>query len=101
MLAFNEQISEPEKNSATWQPGSGCSKLQALVYDIPPWRKVPESDTRSVRVQLSGTAPYSSSEGRWFESRQEGRENCLIQGQLSVLTLVSVSVPPPCYRSST
>ena len=26
--------------------------------------------------------------------------NFLIQGQLSVLTLISVSVPPPCYRSS-
>ena len=25
----------------------------------------------------------------------------LLQGQLSVLTLISVSVPPPCYRSST
>ena len=24
-----------------------------------------------------------------------------LQGQLSVLTLISVSVPPPCYRSST
>ena len=44
------------------------AKLQALVYDIPPWRKVPESDARSV---------------------------------LSVLTLILVSVPPQCYRSST
>ena len=25
----------------------------------------------------------------------------LLQGRLSVLTLISVSVPPPCYRSST
>ena len=25
----------------------------------------------------------------------------LLRGQLSVLTLISVSVPPPCYRSST
>ena len=28
-------------------------------------------------------------------------ENFLLQGRLSVLTLISVSVPPPCYRSST
>ena len=32
---------------------------------------------------------------------KERRENFLLQGQLSVLTLISVSVPPPCYRSST
>ena len=36
-----------------------------------------------------------------FESLQERRENFLLQGRLSVLTLISVSVPPPCYRSST
>ena len=39
--------------------------------------------------------------GCGFESLLERRENFLLQGQLSVLTLVSVSVPPPCYRSST
>ena len=38
---------------------------------------------------------------RGFESLQEGRENFLLQGQFSVLTLISVSVAPPCYRSST
>ena len=43
----------------------------------------------------------SWSKGPGFESRQELREKFLLQGQLSVLTLVSVSVPPPCYRSST
>ena len=36
----------------------------------------------------------------WFESRQERRQNFLLQGQLSVLILISVSVPSPCYRSS-
>ena len=39
--------------------------------------------------------------GHRFESLQERRENFLLQGRLSVLTLISVSVPPPCYRSST
>ena len=42
----------------------------------------------------------SWSKGRWFESLQEQHENFLLQGQLSVLTLISVSVPPLCYRSS-
>ena len=31
---------------------------------------------------------------------QERRENFILQGQLPVLALISVSVPPPCYRSS-
>ena len=40
-------------------------------------------------------------EGRGFESLLERRENFFLQGQLSVLTLITVSVPLPCYRSST
>ena len=35
--------------------------------------------------------------GLGFESWQEWGENFLLQGQLSVLTLISVSVLPPCY----
>ena len=31
---------------------------------------------------------------RWFESRQERWENFLLQNQLFVLTLISLSVPP-------
>ena len=46
-------------------------------------------------------APDSWLKGRGFESQQERRENYLLQGHLSVLTLISVSVPPPCYHSST
>ena len=46
-------------------------------------------------------APDSWLKGRGFESLLERRENFLLQGQLSVLTLISVSVPPPCYCSST
>ena len=46
-------------------------------------------------------APDSWSKGRGFESLLEQRENSLLQGQLSVLTLISVYVPPKCYRSST
>ena len=43
-------------------------------------------------------APDSWLKGRGFESLLERRENFLLQGRLSVLTLISVSVPPPCYR---
>ena len=39
--------------------------------------------------------------GSQFKSRQERQENFLLQGQLPVLTLLSVSVPPLSYRSST
>ena len=44
-------------------------------------------------------APDSWFKGRGFKSLQERRENFVLQGQLSVLTLISVSVPPPRYRS--
>ena len=57
------------------------------------------------RKQGSGIAQWVERQTRdqkvcEFESRQEQWENFLFQGQLSVLTLISVSVPPPCYRSS-
>ena len=42
-----------------------------------------------------------SSKGRGFEPRKEDWENFLLQGRLSVQTPISVSVPSPCYRSST
>ena len=40
------------------------------------------------------TAPDSWSKGHGFESRQQRRENVLFQGQLSVLTLISLFDPP-------
>ena len=46
-------------------------------------------------------APDSWLKGRGFESLLERRENFLLQRRLSVLTLISVFVPPPCYHSST
>ena len=36
------------------------SKLQALDYDILPWRKVPESDARSVCREVTGFTPKHS-----------------------------------------
>ena len=44
--------------------------------------------------------PDSSLQGRGLESLQERWENFLLQGQLSVLTLILGSIPPPCYHSS-
>ena len=41
-----------------------------------------------------GRPTDSCPKGLGFESRQERRENFLLQGQLSVLTLISVPVPP-------
>jgi len=49
----------------------------------------------------AGIAPVLWSNGRRFESLQERRENFLLRGQLSVLTLISVSVRLTCFRSST
>ena len=46
-------------------------------------------------------APDSRLKGRGFESLREQRENFLLQGHHFVLTPISVSVPPPCFRSST
>ena len=40
-------------------------------------------------------APGSRSKVPGFESLQKRRENFLLHGQLSVLTVVSVSIPPP------
>ena len=45
--------------------------------------------------------PDSWLKGHGFESLQEQRENFPLQGQLSVLTLILISVPPLCYCSST
>ena len=46
-------------------------------------------------------APDSWLKGRGFKSLQEQQENFVFQGQPSVLTLISVSIPPLYYRSST
>ena len=74
--------------------------LDTLVR-FPDWTGQHCTPLLGKRGHLSGRTPDSWSKGRGFESRQERRKNFLLQGQLSVLTLISVSVPPPCYRSST
>ena len=78
------------------QPDDKTEPINALVILAMQgaWRPGGE-DSSVVR------APDSRFKGRGFESLLERRENFLLQGRLSVLTLISVSVPPPCYRSST
>ena len=43
--------------------------------------------------------PNSWLKGPRFKSLREWQENFLLQGQLSVVTLISVSIPPSCYHS--
>ena len=68
--------------------------MGSFVYDIK--HLVSEGGDSSVV-----RAPDSWTKGRGFESPQERRETFLLHGQLSVLTLISISVPPPCYCSRT
>ena len=41
-----------ERASGSGRVRDYCVKFQALVYDILPWRKVPESGVRSVRLRV-------------------------------------------------
>ena len=55
------------------------AKLQALVYDILPWRKVPESDVRSVSsavTTLMSVLLFNEVAGRLKRLMRNGR-NCL------------------------
>ena len=53
------------------------------------------------RTMIYSHTSESRSKGLGFDSQQNRRENFLLFGQLLVLNLLSVSVPPPCYRSCT
>ena len=61
-----------------------CKQCNTFGAGIAQWL---ECRTRDRKV--AGSDPCRSS-GRIF----------FLHGQLSVLTVISVSVPPPCYRSS-
>ena len=51
---------------------------------------------------VSGRATDSWSKGLGVECRQEQRDNFLLNNQLFMLTVISVSVPPwQCYSSNT
>ena len=58
-------------------------------------------DSLEVRLRTWGSFAYCYDYVlvQWNPLKQQ--ENFLLQGRLSVLTFISVSVPPPCYRSST
>ena len=76
-------------------PTSGISRMKCVlsIAESTPDMKHGERSSSMVR------APDSWWEGRGFESRQERRENVLLLDQLSVLALISVSIPSPCYHS--
>ena len=85
-----------------------CSQHARLYADLVPDQQEKSQLDSSRLSQDNGDgdssvvgAPDSWLRGPGFKSPQERRENFLLQGRLSVLILISVSVPPPCYRSST
>ena len=71
--------------SSTWLPADGTVKVIRGFVGYLWLRRIPSTQI----VHGPGIEP------------QERQENFLLQGQLSVLALISVSVPPPCYCSST
>ena len=73
------------------------SVLEGSARNIPcrTW----DSNPRQYCAWLFSGTLYRLSYRRPLESRQERREDCCLQGQLSVLALIWVSVPPP-FRST-
>ena len=77
----------------------------------PNTNKTEISPTKLCECELFGATEHSfwgMGIAQWLERRtcdrkvlQELSENFVLHGQLSVLTLISVSVPPLCYHSST
>ena len=61
-----------------------------------------------ITINGSGNSPIVTAPDSWskgcrfnFKSPQEQWENIFLQGQLSVHALISVSIPPLCYHSTT
>ena len=65
-----------------------------LIFRVNPFSSNEQDRQCTEWGQLSGRAPDSQSKGHGFESQQE---NFLLQSQLSVLTVILLSIPPPCY----
>ena len=65
--------------------------------------KIPSAEQRGSFLSWSGDSTVVEwwIHDHWFKSQQECQDSFLLQGQHSVLTLILVSVPPPCYCSST
>ena len=53
-----------------------------------------------MRSENSSVVEHHTCDQKVFKARQEQQESCLHQGQLSVQTLISVSIPPLCYCCS-
>ena len=54
-----------------------------------------------IHTKLSLQKAFSPKHQEELSIHRSGGRIYLLQGRLSVLTLISVSVPPPCYHSST
>ena len=94
---------------------TGPKVIQLLVTCLWPYKHDPAARDMFVTLQTqtqthtpagSGDGSvvrvlHSWSKGRRFESLQEQWDNFILQGQLSVLILISVSVPPLYYHNST
>ena len=81
---LTSNTNEEDPSSNTWSLSKAVSWLVSLDSLLVRWR-----------------APDSWSKGCESESRQERRENFLLQSQLCVLTLIRCPLHPPCYRSGT
>ena len=116
--SLTEQRAKPTRGGSSLSPVSACyCKFRHRALDRYRHRSKNTGVTRQ-RAETASTlsqyklhprsgdssvvrAPDSRLKGRGFESPLERRENFLLQGRLSMVTLILVSVPPPCYCSST
>ena len=73
--------------------------LSNMTYDFPTRAFFPQSVCLGGGDSSVVRAPDSWLKGRGFESLLERRENFLLQGRLSVLTLISVSVSTPVFTT--
>ena len=76
-------------------------KLQALVYDILPWRKVPESDVRSVKHAIQKSSGMNLAERRLRRlelclSKERGM--CLYAEVVTEVDRLVLSFQPTCHR---
>ena len=86
------------------------------LYTLPPWKRTNNEEKaweillrelKQISLAHTGMGEFSPSNvggaglPQWLERRICDPKNCPFHGQLPVQTLISVSVPPPCYCSST
>ena len=83
-----------------WTGVPTTSRVWLQKWHSQPWYQVSTKLISGSGDSLVVRASDLWLKGSGFKSQQERRENFLLQGQLFVLTLILVSVPPLCYRSS-